>query len=102
LIQVNAWFPPLGLTDHEAQGGFLAENGELAMSLRSLIPVGRDRGVAHRGSTDFFAPLQREIDRVFDNFTRGWPTFRAPDLTPSMDMVEIRQGDRDHRRTAGP
>jgi HSP20 family protein len=58
------------------------------MSLRSLIPVSRDRGVAHRGSTDFFASLQREIDRVFDDFTRGWPTFRAPDLTPSMDMVE--------------
>jgi HSP20 family protein len=66
------------------------------MNLRSLIPVGRDRNVARRESNPFMS-LQREIDRVFDEFTRGFtgfptlPTFAAlatPDLMPSMDVTE--------------
>jgi HSP20 family protein len=62
------------------------------MSLRSLIPIGRERGVARFGEP--FTTLQREIDRLFDDFTRGWPTAawptagRTAELMPSMDVAE--------------
>lgn len=39
------------------------------MKLPSLIPVGRERGAA----TQPFLTLQREIDRLFEDFTRGFP-----------------------------
>lgn len=39
------------------------------MKLSSLIPVGRDRGAAAQP----FLSLQREIDRLFEDFTRGFP-----------------------------
>jgi HSP20 family protein len=66
---------------------------EVSMSLKSLLPIGRDRNVARREENPF-APLQREIDRVFDDFTRGFATFpmfartSAADLTPSVDVTE--------------
>jgi HSP20 family protein len=60
-----------------------------------MIPIGRDRTVAGRESNPF-ATLQREVDRLFDDFTRGfaaprWPTLATwgtPDLMPSMDVTE--------------
>jgi HSP20 family protein len=57
------------------------------MNLKSLIPIGRDRSVAPNP----FVSLQREIDRLFDDFTRGFPTL--PDtgpaaLMPSMDVTK--------------
>jgi HSP20 family protein len=60
------------------------------MNLRSLIPIGRDRNVA-RHEFNPFTTLQREIDRVFDDFTQGWPTLGGlakTDLLPSMDVTE--------------
>jgi len=62
------------------------------MALRSLIPIGRERGVARFAEP--FTSLQREIDRLFDDFTRGWPTMgwpaadRTAELMPSMDVAE--------------
>ena len=59
------------------------------MNLKSLIPVGRDRTVA-RPDTPFMS-LQQQIDRLFDDFTRGFPTFAgagATELMPSMDVTE--------------
>ena len=58
------------------------------MNLKSLIPVGRDRGVAAPASP--FMSLQREIDRLFDDFTRGFPAFGNGkfELLPSMDVTE--------------
>jgi len=59
------------------------------MNLKSLIPVGRDRSLA--GSMSPFMSLQREIDRLFDDFTRGFPTLSgngANALVPSMDVTE--------------
>lgn len=60
------------------------------MSFKSLLPIGRDRSIA---GTDHhpFTSLQREIDRLFDDFTRGFPSFSrgvAPALVPSMDVTE--------------
>jgi HSP20 family protein len=65
------------------------------MNVRSLLPIGRDRKIAPRGS-DPFDSLQREVERVFDEFARGFPGFglRAtspagvPDLMPRMDVSE--------------
>ena len=56
------------------------------MNLKSLIPVGRDRT-----GTNPFMSLQREIDRLFDDFSRGFPSFTdsgATALMPSMDVTE--------------
>jgi HSP20 family protein len=57
------------------------------MNLRSLIPVGRDRGLVGTGYQPF-ASLRREIDRLFDDFTRGFPAMTSPDLTPTLDVTE--------------
>ncbi len=65
------------------------------MNLRSLMPTGRDRKMASP-EVGPFETLQREIDRVFDEFTRGFPSFTlpamglagVPDLTPRMDVSE--------------
>lgn len=58
------------------------------MNLKSLIPIGRDRSVAR--SDNPFISLQREVDRLFDDFTRGFPAFGNGklDLLPSMDVTE--------------
>src|SRR5690348_11531442 len=65
------------------------------MNVRSLLPIGRDRQTARR---DFnpFESLQREVDRVFDEFTRGFPSFGllaggsggSTELTPRMNVSE--------------
>jgi HSP20 family protein len=70
---------------------------EVSMNLKSLIPIGRDRGVAR--SDNPFIPLQREIDRLFDDFTRGFPAFAngKAELLPSMDVTET---DKDIEITA--
>ena len=57
------------------------------MTLKSLIPVGGERGVTRAGSNPFFA-LQQEIDRLFDGFTRGFAGFPSRDVMPSMDLSE--------------
>jgi len=74
------------------------------MNLRSLMPIGRDRRMAGREFGPF-ETLQREVDRVFDEFTRGLPTFGLPtmrsagvaDLTPRMDVTET---DKEYEVTA--
>ncbi len=62
------------------------------MNLKSLIPVGRERAVG--GSVSPFVSLQREIDRLFDDFTRGFPSMQSfaggngGTLMPSTDVTE--------------
>ena len=61
------------------------------MNIKSLIPVGRQREVA-RADNPFFS-LQREIDRLFDDFTRGFPSFDTfggslNKMLPTMDVSE--------------
>jgi HSP20 family protein len=58
------------------------------MNLKSLIPVGRDRGVASAANP--FVSLQREIDRLFEDFTHGFPSLagNGAALVPSMDVTE--------------
>jgi len=62
------------------------------MSLKSLIPVGGDPTVARRDFADMFTSLQREIDRLFEDFTTRWwaPAIqRSPgELVPRVDVTE--------------
>src|SRR4051812_34819951 len=66
------------------------------MALRSLIPVGRERRPQPAPLSSGFVSLQREIDRLFDEFTRGFPdfAFMSPaglpiaDITPRMNVSE--------------
>ncbi len=58
------------------------------MSLRSLIPFGRERTRLTRPDFHSFASLQRAIDRVFEEFTGGFPAFTPTALAPTMDVSE--------------
>jgi HSP20 family protein len=59
--------------------------------MKSMIPVGSERGVS-RSSSNPFTALQQEIDRLFDGFSRGFATFPSfpstRELMPSMDVSE--------------
>lgn len=58
------------------------------MNLRSLIPL-RDRGGLAR--PEVFGSLQREVDRLFDEFARGLPMFSTQammNIVPSVDVTE--------------
>ena len=60
------------------------------MTVKTPVPIGRERGVARRDPFPF-GSLHREIDRLFEDFARGFPTFRSaevPSLVPSMDVTE--------------
>ncbi|PDT76111.1 Hsp20/alpha crystallin family protein [Bradyrhizobium sp. C9] len=53
-----------------------------------VIPVGTERALARRESNPFTF-LQQEIDRLFDGFSRNFPTFAAPQaMMPRMDVSE--------------
>jgi len=62
------------------------------MNLKSLIPVGRQGSIARADNP--FVSLQKEIDRLFDDFGRGFPTFPAfgnggmNNMVPTMDVAE--------------
>ena len=64
------------------------------MNLKSLIPIGRERGGLWARNDNPFMSLQREVDRLFDDFSRGLPTFGTlgtwgtTELTPKMDVSE--------------
>ena len=61
------------------------------MNLKSIVPFGRQgRNLAH-SDADALGSLQREIDRLFDDFSRGFGGFgslTATTLLPSMDVAE--------------
>ena len=51
----------------------------MAMNLRTLMPFSDNRATPMRPEVSFFGPLQREIDRLFDDFAR-LTTLGAPGL----------------------
>jgi HSP20 family protein len=60
------------------------------MNLRSLVPF-RDRPNLARPELNPFGSLQREIDRLFEDFTRGFGALApqgAGTLVPSIDVTE--------------
>lgn len=60
---------------------------EVFMKLRSLIPIGREATALSQARSPFLS-LQRDIDQLFDDFTRGMSSFGSSDLAPRMDLVE--------------
>ena len=60
------------------------------MNLRPLIPF-KDRHGLARPEPSVFGSLQREVDRLFDEFARGFGTLAVAgngSLMPSMDISE--------------
>jgi len=68
------------------------------MNLKSLIPVGRDRDRGRAGGA--FMSLQREIDRLFDDFSRGFPTITGNDATALMPNMDVTETDKEIEITA--
>jgi HSP20 family protein len=64
------------------------------MGPKSLIPISRERGLSAAGNP--FMSLQREIERLFDDFARGFPSIPTLQpfggtsalVMPSMDVTE--------------
>jgi HSP20 family protein len=56
------------------------------MAQKSPVAVGRRNDIAR--STNPFEFLHSEIDRLFGDFTRSFPSFRTPALVPNMDVTE--------------
>lgn len=44
-----------------------------------------------RSAATIFTPVQRELDRIFDQLGAGWGALTEADLTPRLDMVETDQ-----------
>jgi HSP20 family protein len=57
------------------------------MTLKSLIPIGTERAVT-RTASDPFSALQREIDHLFEGFSRSFSGFPMRDMMPKMDVSE--------------
>jgi HSP20 family protein len=61
----------------------------MAITLRSLVPFGGNgNGTRSQPPAILFGSLQREIDRLFDDFTRGGLAPAQVNLVPSMDVTE--------------
>jgi HSP20 family protein len=58
------------------------------MNLKSLVPIGRHRTKPAERSSNPFTFLQREIDRLFENFSRDFSVLGSLELVPNMDVVE--------------
>ncbi len=66
------------------------------MTLRSLLPFGRDMMPATDMSRDWgadvFRSLHREIDRVFDDMMRGTPMLDVGHAVPRLDVRDTEHG----------
>lgn len=64
------------------------------MDKKTLMPFGRGSAPS-RSHEDTFLSLRREMDQLFDSFTRGWglPTLASENvLSPRVDIVETETG----------
>ncbi len=69
------------------------------MDLRSLVPFSFG-GLARRAD-DPFISLHREIDRLFDDFSRGTPLMRWPGANGGVDLrVDVSETDKEITVTA--
>jgi HSP20 family protein len=69
------------------------------MNLRSLIPL-RDRTGLARPEANPFGSLQREVDRLFEEFSRGLPTFWTPTMMNIVPSVDVAETDKEIEITA--
>jgi len=68
------------------------------MNLKSPIPVGRQRNVARIDNP--FISLQNEIDRLFENFTTGFPMLGNGMANVSLPTMDVAETDKDIEITA--
>ena len=68
------------------------------MNLKSLIPVGRQRGVARTDNP--FLSLQNEIDRLFENFTTGFPSIGNGLTNVTLPTMDVSETDKEIEITA--
>lgn len=66
------------------------------MDFRSLIPFGRATDPLRPAMDEPFGSLRREMDRIFDSFTRDWPMAAnlpaGGALLPRMNVAETDKG----------
>ncbi|MCF1502971.1 Hsp20/alpha crystallin family protein [Afifella sp. H1R] len=66
------------------------------MDFRSMIPFGRQTALTRGPETDPFLAMRREMDRLFDDFTRDWSAPANPAaggfLSPKVDVAETETG----------
>ncbi|WP_026381087.1 Hsp20/alpha crystallin family protein [Afifella pfennigii] len=67
------------------------------MDIQSLVPFARSTSLGRGGEADPFTAMRREMDRMFEDFTRDWslPAAFAPTsgmLTPKVNVVETEKG----------
>ena len=61
------------------------------MTVRSTVPATKERGISPWSGGSPISSLQREIDRLFADFSRGFGSFTGPksaELVPSMNLSE--------------
>src|SRR5512139_1343942 len=62
------------------------------MDLKKLIPFGKKNLDVRQDDENPFAMMQREMNRIFDSFSRNWGSVECPELsgpfTPRMDVAE--------------
>jgi HSP20 family protein len=64
--------------------------------LRSLMPLRDHGGLARPEATPFvFGSLQREIDRLFEEFTRGLPMLATPAMMSIVPKVDVAETDKE-------
>jgi HSP20 family protein len=71
----------------------------MALTLRSLVPS-RERSSLSRPEANPFGSLQREIDRLFDEFTRGVPMFATQAMANIVPSVDVTETDKEIEITA--
>ena len=65
------------------------------MNIGDLVPWSRTRNaVDRRDARDPFGALQNQIDRLFDDFSRGFGMSAMPSERSSWPSVEVREDDR--------
>ena len=69
------------------------------MNLRSLIPM-RDRTGLARPDANPFGSLQREVDRLFEEFSRGLPMLATSALMNIVPRVDVTETDKEIEITA--
>jgi HSP20 family protein len=64
------------------------------MDMKSLMPFGRSSGLARSGEDDPFTAMRREMDRLFESFSRDWPmpAVAGGFLSPKVDVAETDKG----------
>ncbi len=68
------------------------------MNLKSLIPAGRQRGIARTDNP--FVSLQNEIDRLFENFSTGFPSLGNGMTNVTLPSMDVSETDKDIEVTA--